>query len=335
MTVRAALIAVLAVFQFAHSNAPLRFVSDEADAALAILHARAAGRTPTAAQWTAFFSTEGYRALARRDSSFGRPYSATVYRTFLLSDTLLARRAALTRTLAAWKRIDQRRAAAMALAYLPAGTALDATVFLEIKPQGNSFVFDLDGKRAIFLYVNPTVTAGQLANTMAHELHHIGLSTACAAAGDTTAPASVRRTREWMSAFGEGLAMLAAAGGPDIHPHALDDSATRARWDRDVANVGADVARLQRFFFDVLDERGPVDSLQEQGMSFFGVQGPWYTVGWRMATTVEKVFGRSRLIAEMCEPVRLVATYNEAVRVSGRAGELPLWSDSLLARVSR
>ena len=129
--------------------------------------------------------------------------------------------------------------------------------------------------------------------------------------------------------------MLAAAGGPDIHPHALDDSATRARWDRDVANVGADVARLQRFFFDVLDERAPVDSLQEQGMSFFGVQGPWYTVGWRMATTVEKVFGRSRLIAEMCEPVRLLATYNEAVRVSGRAGELPLWSDSLLARVSR
>ena len=48
---------------------------------------------------------------------------------------------------------------------------------------------------------------------------------------------------------------------------------------------------------------------------------------------VEKVFGRSRLIAEMCEPVRLLATYNEAVRFSGRAKELPLWSDSLLARV--
>src|SRR5205085_4932339 len=171
-----------------------------------------------------------------------------VFKTFLLSDTLLARTGALTRTLAAWKRIDARRPAAMALAYLPAGTALDATVFLEIKPQGNSFVFDLDGKRAIFLYVSPTVTAGQLANTIAHELHHIGLSTACSA-GDTTAPAGVRRTREWMSAFGEGLAMLAAAGGPDIHPHALDDSATRARWDRDVANVGADVARVQQFFF--------------------------------------------------------------------------------------
>src|SRR2546421_8530817 len=88
MTLRAALVAVLA-FQFAHTDAPLRLVSDEAEAALAILQARAAGRTPTAAQWAAFFSTEGYRALARRDSSFGRPYSAAVYRTFLLSDTLL------------------------------------------------------------------------------------------------------------------------------------------------------------------------------------------------------------------------------------------------------
>src|SRR5438477_4161248 len=188
MTVRAALALVLAVFPFAHTHAPLRFVSDEADAALAILQARAAGQTPTAAQWAAFFSTEGYRTLARRDSSFGRPYSAAVYRTFLLSDTLLARTGALTRTLATWKRIDERRPAAMALAYLPAGTAFDATVFLEIKPQGNSFVFDLDGKRAIFLYVNPTVNAEQLANTMAHELHHIGLSTACAAPDDTTAP---------------------------------------------------------------------------------------------------------------------------------------------------
>jgi len=54
-----------------------------------------------------------------------------------------------------------------------------------------------------------------------------------------------------------------------------------------------------------------------------------------MATTVEQVFGRSRLIAEMCEPVRLLTTYNAGVRVSGRAGELPLWSDSLLARVGR
>jgi len=124
-----------------------------------------------------------------------------------------------------------------------------------------------------FLYLGESHRyRGAARDTMAHELHHIGLSTACVATGDTTAPASVRPTREWMGAFGEGLAMLAAAGGPDIHPHALDDSATRARWERNVANVGADVARVQQFFFDVLDERAPVDSLQEQGMSFFGVQ---------------------------------------------------------------
>jgi len=87
------LVAVLAVFPFAHTDY-LRFVSDEADAPLAILQARAAGQTPSAAQWASLLATEGYRALARRDSSFGRPYSARVYRTFLLSDTKLLMRSA-------------------------------------------------------------------------------------------------------------------------------------------------------------------------------------------------------------------------------------------------
>ncbi len=32
-------------------------------------------------------------------------------------------------------------------------------------------------------------------------------------------------------------------------------------------------------------------------MSYFGVQGPWYTVGWQMAVIIEKQLGRERLIA--------------------------------------
>ena len=311
----------------------VRFVSDEADAALAILQSRAARRTPTLSQWNRFFSSEGYRALARRDSSFDRPFSRDVYRAFLLSDTLLARTDALARTLAAWKRIVIGRPAALALAYLPAGTALHATLFLEIKPQGNSFVFAVDGTPSIFLYVNPQETAAQLENTMAHELHHIGVGSACGAAAESSQPANVQQTREWMSAFGEGLAMLAAAGGADVHPHALDDSATKARWDKDVANFNADLATVQAFFFDVLDQRLPADSISARGMSFFGIQGPWYTVGWKMAVKIEKTFGRERLIAEMCSPQKLLATYNEAIRATHETGSSSVWSDSLLQRV--
>jgi hypothetical protein len=36
-------------------------------------------------------------------------------------------------------------------------------------------------------------------------------------------------------------------------------------------------------------------------MSFFGVQRPWYTVGWQMAVVIEKTMGQDVLIASMCD----------------------------------
>lgn len=307
----------------------VRLVSDEADAVLSILHLRQAGTIPSAGDWTRLFSSEGYRALARREASFGRAFSDERFQAFVLSDSLLARAPRLTTTLESWKHIDVSRAAQRALAYLPAGTLIRSTLFLEIKPQTNSFVFDVDGRRAIFLYVNPAETGPQLENTMTHELHHVGITAACAdtAAGPTDS--AVAQVRNWMSAFGEGYAMLAAAGGPDIHPHALDADSIRARWDHDAGNFNADLERVQHFFFDILDHRIPTDSVLVHGMSFFGIQGPWYTVGWQMAVTVEKTYGRPRLIAEMCHPVTFLRTYNAAARGRG----LATWSDSLLTRM--
>lgn len=311
----------------------VHFVADEADAVLAILRARQAGRSPSQSDWTALFSSAGYRALQRRESAMGRAFTDSSFRAFVLSDTLLARAAALERTLAAWKTLDVSAAARRALAYLPAGTPLRATVFLEIKPRGNSFVFDLDGARAIFLYVDPTEARGQVENTVAHELHHTGVAAACAGPDDSTLAPPVLKAREWAGAFGEGLAMLAAAGGPDSHPHALDDAETRARWDHDVANFNADVARLQAFFSEILDGRLSADSTREMGMSFFGIQGPWYTVGWKMAVTVERAYGRDRVVADVCRPADLMAAYNRATRASGNPAQLALWSDDLLRRM--
>jgi hypothetical protein len=309
------------------------FVSDEADAVLAILRERQTGRTPAAGDWAALFSSAGYRALERRETAMGRGFSKDGFRAFVLSDTLLLRAAALERTLAAWKEMDVRSAADRAFAYLPAGTPLRATVFLEIKPFRNSFVFDLDGARAIFLYVDPGETRGQIENTVAHELHHTGIAAACRGTDDSALAAPVRQAREWLTAFGEGLAMVAAAGGPDAYPHALDDSTTRARWDRDVANFNPDVVRVEAFLRDVLDGRLSPDSTRAVGMSFFGIQGPWYTVGWRMAVTVERTFGRDRLIRLTCHPVDLLVAYNAAVRAGNNPPHLALWSEDLLGRL--
>ena len=48
--------------------------------------------------------------------------------------------------------------------------------------------------------------------------------------------------------MGEGFAMLAAAGGPDIHPHAVSDAKERARWDHDLANFNEDLKKVESFF---------------------------------------------------------------------------------------
>jgi hypothetical protein len=59
---------------------------------------------------------------------------------------------------------------------------------------------------------------------------------------------------------------------------------------------------------------------------FYGVQGPWYTVGWKMAVTVERRFGRAALIECLRDPRRLLARYNAAAGDS-----LARWSPALLA----
>lgn len=316
----------------APTQVDVRIDPGEAEAVLAILRARRAGHTSTSDDWTRLYEAAGYRALARRQRAMGTTFTDDRFRAFVESDSLLRRLPDLEPTVAAWDNMDVDGASRRALAYLPEGTPLHAVVFLEIKPHTNSFVFELDGTRAIYLYVDPDESRGQIENIVAHELHHTGVAAACSASEDSTLPQPVRDTRQWMTAFGEGRAMLAAAGGPDIHPHALDDSATKARWDRDVSHFNRDLARVQEFFFDVLHGTIAADSARAAGFSFFGVQGPWYTVGWKMAVTVEHTYGRARLVATTCDPVAFLTDYNRAIASDGNPEGLATWSPDLLRR---
>jgi hypothetical protein len=139
----------------------------------------------------------------------------------------------------------------------------------------------------------------------------------------------------FLGAFGEGQAMLAAAGSPLVHPHATDDDSIKARWDKDVANAPADIGELSRFFLSVLDGRMTnADSVQNQAYTYFGVQGPWYTVGWLMASTIELQFGRDALVSTLCEPTNFLATYNRAAeRANAQGRSLPLWDQHLVERL--
>lgn len=313
-------------------------VADEADAALAILRAREEQGSVPDSLWNALRTSIGYRRLARRERAMGRSFTDSTFRHFLESDTLAARRPALARTLESWKRADVANAAARAAAYLPAGTALRALLLPLIKPQTNSFVFDVGtDSAAIFLYLDPSVTREQLEVTLAHELHHIGYAVACRAREDSTLSGPQRTALTWLGAFGEGVAVLAAAGGPDVHPHAVSDSAERARWDRDYQRVATDLPRVEAFFLDVLAERlNDPDAVRRRAMTFFGdAQGPWYTIGYLMAATIERADGRDALVASLCDGRALLRRYNAvAARADAEraaSSPLPRWSEALIA----
>jgi hypothetical protein len=208
-----------------------------------------------------------------------------------------------------------------------------------IKPQTNSFVFDTGTDPAIFLYLDPEKSAAKFENTVAHELHHIGYSSidSLAEARQKEVPPGAKPAVEWMGAFGEGFAMLAAAGGPDIDPHAASSPKEHARWKHDLANFNQDVASLQEFFLDIVDQKliGK-DKIDEKAYSFFGdAQGAWYTVGYKMAVVVEKRFGRKTLIECMLDPRELLAWYNRAAKEINQHDQqrLPLWSSELMQKI--
>ena len=313
------------------------FVTDEADAALAILRMESKHETRTPANWTALFNAQGYRHLKEREASMGRAFTDSSFAAFLRSDSLTARFAGLSAALPRLEKADVAAAARTALAYLPRGTQLRARLYLEIKPFTNSFVFKgADSFPSIFLYVATDESRAQLENTLAHELHHIGTNAACAdapAVDSTRVTPAVRMMLEYLTAFGEGRAMLAAAGGPDVHPHAADTDSIRQRWDRDVVRAPLDMSELSSFFSDVIAGRiVTADSVQRRGNSYFGVQGPWYTVGWLMASTVERELGRGALISTICMPGDFLAQYNRAAQRSNTArhSALPLWPSALI-----
>lgn len=72
-------------------------------------------------------------------------------------------------------------------------------------------------------------------------------------------------------------------------------------------------------------------------MGYFGVQGPWYTVGWKMAVVIETQLGRARAINAFCDPAQLLASYNQAARLQNRSASthLPLWDPRLVGALDR
>jgi hypothetical protein len=330
---------------FAQSTRParvdVRIVADEAEAVLAVLAKKEAGQVITDADWQRLFSSEGYRRLKKREAEMQRSFEDEEFKAFVLSDKLAERAHELENTLASWKRADISEAGRRALSYLKKDARIRAKIYPVIKPRENSFVFEVSSDPAIFLYLDPTKSKEIVENHLAHELHHIGYGSSCPSkqVADETSklPQSAQNVLVWVGAFGEGFAMLAAAGGVKAHPHAASLPEDRERWDRDMANFNVDLKRVDKFFVDVLENKLTEEERTAMARSFYGVQGPWYTVGWKMAVTIEKTYGRATLIGCMCDPRKLLSTYNRAAAKHNRSTREPLalWSSSLVQAIGR
>lgn len=317
----------------------VKFDRAEAEAALVIFEKQAAGKEVTAADWEKLFATTGYQRLKARETGMGRSFTEAEFKAFMNTLRTAAQIKALRRTLEAWSSQPIDVPARAALAYLPADARLKATVFPMIKPKPNEFVFDLKGDPAIFLYLDPEVSESKARNTMAHELHHVGLNSVCPRPFDgKDDPAPVATVRAWVLSFNEGFAMVAAAGGSHIHPHADRTAKERKEWDANLAQFDKQFAELNALFLNILDGKaGDEAALKRKLMSYFGVQGPWYTVGWKMAATIEMQLGKKRVIDAFCDSADLLAAYNQAAAQQNRTGgeHLPLWDARLVDSLAR
>jgi len=307
----------------------------ETEQGLSIIAKHNAGREIIDVDWHALFATEPYQRLKNREAAMHAAFTDDDFKKFILSPELNSQYQALCRTLDEWKHADMTAAARRALAYLPARSVIRTKVFPLIKPKQNGFVFDIDTDPAVFLYLDPTDSKDAFANTLSHEMHHIGLSSTNKIYDATISflPLGPRMAAGTMSAFGEGEAVLAAAGGPNMPPARYETPEVRQNWARGMQRFSQDLETLNQFFLDLAHGNLTEDAANEKAMSFFGdIQGPWYTVGYKMAVMVEKRFGRSALIQCMLDRRLLLVRYNQAAEDLNRKNneKLPLWSTELL-----
>ena len=333
-----ALLASMTALAVAEDRVQLKLDTSEADAVLAILNQRAAGQPVTDADWQRLFTSEPYLRLKKREASMHRDFTDEDFKNFVLSDNLAKQAPALQRRLDTWKQADLRATANRILPYLPADARVKASVYPVIKPKTNSFVFETTTNPAIFLYLDPEESQSEFENVVAHESHHIGFSDVNQQYEERikSLPQNPHKAAEWMGAFGEGLAVLAAAGSADVHPMRDFKADQRIRWDQDMKFVDQSLIEVNQFFTDIIGGGFANPEVADHvAFTFFGYRGPWYTVGYKMGQMVEKRFGRAVLIDCMSDPRQLLARYNEAATEENASGKdkLPLWSLELLKAV--
>ncbi len=309
------------------AQSKLENVTDQAEAVLAILDAQEAGKGISEADLNKLFQTEGHRRWTEREKTLKHEYSVDFWKKFLASDKLRADRGKIKALLETSKRFDSNSALKNILAYLPSEAEIKAKVYFVINPNGNSFVFE---GNSIFLALDPSFSPEFFETAVLHEMHHIGMASVkkkCYLPKVEKLAPTVKDAADCLVTFGEGFAMLAAAGGVDRDPHATTPAIYRGYWEKELACVNEDAKKIEKFLFDVIEGRLKGEAINDAYMAFFsGFQGAWYTVGWRMSVAVERAYGREKLMDCMRDPRLLLRTFNSLAAKE----KMPAWSSELL-----
>jgi len=314
----------------------LKLDTSEADAVLAILDKQTAGDAVTDQDWKRLFTSIPYVRLKKREAAFHREFTDDEFKSFVIS--LVSKCAQLRATLEKWKSAELNAAGQRALHYLPPEARIHASVYPVIKPKTNSFVWETASDPAIFLYLDPSVSSRQFENTVAHELHHIGLASLDKEYEEAVKSLSpnAHEVAKWMSALGEGMAMLAAAGSPDRNPVADFPESDQQCWAKESKAFDNELNDINQFFLDIIhDDYRNLEAADHVAYTFFGFRGPWYVVGYQMAVTIEKQFGHQALVESYRDPREFVRRYNQAAATHNGSGQqkMPLFSAEVIAAV--
>jgi len=313
------------------------FEYDEVEASLTLLE-KGFDQTLQTGDWIRLFETRGYRLLKKRELNMGNAFNDEDFQIFIKSLINTKTVGSYQLTFERFQAIDLNGIQQKVMAYLPKHATFNTTIIPIIKSQKNSFVHQMEGESCLFIYLAPACLKAKLENTLIHELHHIGLDSVYDPSKYSGLETKTQKLIEWTNAFGEGFAMLAAAGGPQNHPVPFDEQNRRV-WNENSRHVEIDFEKIQCFLIHILEGQFEDEqALIAKGMELMmnnGGQGSWYTVGWKISIIIEEIFGRQTLIDCMEDLRKLYIHYNKGVKVyNSKYGlSLPSWHDKIINRV--
>ncbi len=279
-------------------------------------HNRFQGRTLSEDEFAAML-----RAIPLGELSTANPQLVTMWGRFREAPARLSELWALYDEVARGSVV--REAAALARRWLPAGAALETTVFVLLDGMSSGFVYQ--GQVAFDLL--QMRGAGRFLKVLAHELHHIGVDGLWQGQiEDAALPPAQRMALEFVGLLlGEGSATCLISGPPE-EPEGVE------QWREHMRELDRLFARAEDLVRRTLSGQLDEAAFQAEVPGFLqGYMGEAYAVGYVLVERIRQALGDEAVLACLREPQRTLAVYNQA---AARIGGAYRFEESLAAALA-